>query len=190
MDTKQLKVDPETHERLIYLSQTTKISMKDIVGTIARMAQEYDLLNPYWKDELVAKTLDQYKAKLQEQTAQAIEKRKMEWKLRFKHDLLMQYVKALDPVEKRTFIENLLGNLEDPNFIDQLGEMEIVLVDGKRKLVRMEKGKPMIGVDPDQIIACDVGYHIRGNFCTCKRWRDCELRVGEYVDYKVRHREY
>ena len=186
MSKRLVKVDDEVHEWLAWASQKYGIKMKDVVGALVRIAQEYHVLEPDWIERIITDRLEEYRKKIEAQYEAKIEQRKMEWKLRFKHDLLMHYVKALDPEERKAFIENLLGNLDDPRFLEQLGEMELVTIDGKKRLCRIENGKPVIpNVDPERIVVCDAGYHIKGNFCECKRWRDCEIRVNEYAEYKA-----
>lgn len=186
MSSKHLKIDVETHETLTFLSQASKLSMKDIVAFFVKLGSKYHMLEPDWKDRLAEDLLSEYKKKLEIRFSQTFEKEKMKWKLKAKHGLLMKYVDTLDPDERKTFIEGLMVDINNPDFLDKIAEMEMVLIDGKRRLVRLEEGLPMIGVEPENLLMCEVGWHIKGRFCECKRWRECNLRSEEYLDYKAR----
>ena len=78
----------------------------------------------------------------------------------------------------------MLGDLKSGNILEKLADMELATIDGKKRLVKMVEGMPAIGVEAERLIPCEMGYHIAGNYCKCRRWRDCPIRSEEYADYK------
>jgi len=177
-----LRVDDEHKNQLELLSQKYGISQSAIITYLIDLTVKYQLLEPNWKENIINESLQEYKAKLEEQFNAKIEQEKMRWKLRFKHDLLMKYVDALEPQERKEFIQDIMLDLKDPLFLEKIGEMELTIIDGKRKLVKIKNGKPFIpNIPQDQIIECEKGYHIKGNYCTCEKWKECQIRLEEYA---------
>ena len=179
-------IDERTHETLSSLSQSSKLRSGEVVAYLSRLAVEHDLLEPDWKDKIAEDRVSEQKRKLDYQQDRKVELEKMKTRLKVKHSLLMKYVDTLEPNERKNFIESMMIDIKSADFIDRLGEMEIVAINGKRRLVRMSEGKPLIGIDPEKILVCDRGYHVLNAFCQCGMWRSCKLRRDEYVDYKVR----
>jgi hypothetical protein len=180
-------LDEDAHKKLSDLAVRKSISNTTIVSTLIDLCSEYGLLEPDWKKQLVERFSDESKKKLENKLDVDLEKEKAKTRLRIKRDLIKSYLGSLDDAERREFIINVLGDLQDANWLDQLGDYELVYLDGKKKLVRMKNGHPVFPhVKRDEIVVCAVGYHVKNNFCECKKWRECDVRVDEYAEYKVR----
>lgn len=183
---KPVMVDRETHEALVRLAERHGISIKDIIAHFVTMGVKIRLLEPDWKSYLFESELEDYKRKLEEELRSKVETKKMDWKLRYKHDILMAYIKRLNDEEAKRFMEDIMADLKDPLFLEKLGEMELILLDGQRKLVKFEKGKPVLPVDPDKLMKCPKGWHVKHRWCKCDMWRECDLKAQEIAEAKVR----
>jgi len=193
MSFKSVKVDDETYQAIKLLAQEYNLKIYDVVKHLTKLCLKYKMLEKNWIDNVVEdvikdfeRKLEEHKRKLEEELQNRINIEKHKVKLKIKHDLLMHYVKCLDVEERKEFIERLLGDINDPEFLENLDQMEVFIIDGKRKLVKSVDGKP----DIPGIIKCPRGWHIPNNFCNCDRWRDCEIRREEYITYKMRKEGY
>jgi len=185
-DRKPLMVDVETHEKIMELVTKYKLGVKEIVSYLVNLAFKHRLLEPDWKRYILEDSLEKYKAELEQEVKIDLERQKFRERMRFKYLMVKSYLELLDTKERRLFIEDIMVDIRDPAFLDKLGEMEVVVVDGKRKLVRVSDGKPVFSVSQDRVLECEVGYHIKGNLCDCRRWRECPIRLGEYAEWKAK----
>lgn len=184
---KTIRVDAEVKEKIDKIAKTKHLKVKEIVRYLVDLTDIVDFFDVNWKDALIQDRLEEYKAKIQADFDERMEAKKLDYRLKVKRDLLLRYIDTMDPEDRREFIEERMGEINDPTFIDQLGNMDVVVLDGKRKLVRFVDGTPIFaGIDSNKIIPCDVGYHVKDNFCQCKRWRECKVRSEEYTDFRFR----
>ena len=181
-EQKIIKIDEETHEKLKSLSLRKKISMKDIIGVLVDMAENYGLLEPDWQDRLLKETLEGYRAKLLEDLKKRLDIEKFKTKMKFKYMLLQEYIKSLRADERREFIESLMIDLRSPEFLEHIGEMELIYLDGKRRLIRFKNGKPDFSGIKGEVIECEKGYHIKGNYCECDMWKVCPIKQQELIE--------
>jgi len=183
---KMLQVGEDVHQKLIELSKKYSIKMVTIVSYLIDECDKYNMLEPDWEDQLLKVRMDEFKKKFEADLSKDLEKERVRSINRITHTLLTQYLKVLEPEQRKETIENMLGDLKHGTLLESLVDMELTTIDGKKRLVKMSEGKPILGVNPDKIIACNVGFHIKEMFCKCSRWRDCEIRSEEYIAYKAR----
>lgn len=162
------------------------IKVLDILDYLMLTMKRYDLLSEGWEARLTSATMKEYKEKVDAQLAAALEKDKVGYKYRLKRDLLNHYIKAMPPEERKTFIENLLPDMDKPDFLDIIGEMDLILLDGKRQAIRLGEDRKPIFPKGAEIIACSRGYHTVNGFCECDIWRECEIRNKEYTDFRFK----
>lgn len=189
LTTKSMRIRERSKQYLDRLCERKNLKQLDALDYLIGLAETYDLFDSDWKDRILEGELAEYKDKLAKKQDARIEAEKVKTSLKIKRDLLLKYIDSLEDQAKREFIESMMGEIKDPNFLDSLSDMDVVIVDGKRRLVKMKDGAPMIAtVNPDKIVVCETGYHIIDAFCQCKKWRECPIRKTEYVDFMARTR--
>lgn len=189
LKTKTLRVHDSTKIYLSRISKAKKIKIVDAVDYLVGLAETYDLFEADWKDRLVEDQVADFKKKMDEKKDARLESEKIKTSLKIKRDLLLKYIDRLDKKDGLEFIESVMGEIKDPNFLDSLADMDVVIVDGKRRLIKMKDGAPVFpNIDPDKIVTCGVGYHVIDAFCSCPKWRDCDIRKEEYTKFLVRTR--
>jgi len=185
-ERKPLMVDVETHEKVMELVGRYKLGVKEIVSYLVNLAIKYRLLESDWKKYILEDSLEKYKLELEQEAKIDLEKQKFRERMRFKYLMVKSYLQLLNLKERKTFIEDVMVDIKDPAFLDKLGEMEVVIVNGKRKLTRFSDGKPIFNVSEDRVLECEVGYHIKGSLCDCRKWRECPIRMDEYAEWKAK----
>jgi len=180
-----IRLDADTKKRLEEMAEKYGISKNEIINYLINLAYENKLLEENWKEYILGEKLEEYKAKIEEDLRKDLEKEKFKTRMDFKYLMLKEYIKVLPEQERREFLEEHLPELNLPDFIDRLGEMELVKVDGKPKLVRMVDGVPVLNVAPERLVRCMEGWHIRGNYCKCKNWKTCNIRLEEIAKQKM-----
>jgi len=182
---KSIQVDEERQATPTVICQEYDLKMADVVSYLSRTAETYGLFEADWIDQLTKVVIDDFKKNFDDKLQRDLEKERFKALNRITHMILSKYVDALEPDERKAWTE-MMGDLKSPDLLDRLSEMELVNIDGKKRLVRLIDGRPDIGTAPENLIPCDEGWHIRGMFCKCRRWRTCELRSEEYIKYKAR----
>jgi hypothetical protein len=175
-------MDSEIHEYLKTLSQQTKISMKDIVSYLFDIQRKYNILDPDWMEPIVNERVQNILDKQTSNLSEKLELEKQKQVYRTKHEAFKLYVKSLDKDKRKMFLEKILGDINSDRFMDSMHNSKIFKIDGiERWLDYDDDFKPVLGeID---LIPCITGYHIKGNYCDCKKWAQCEIRQEEYLAY-------
>jgi hypothetical protein len=184
---KQIAVSEETNEIAIKYAKEHKISKKEITEYLYDLLEKHNLLDPDWKEKITEFSLADYLIKHDQDFAKKVELKKIDAINRAKLYAFQEYIKTLDPDVKKSFLENLLGksNLEQGNILERFSESTVFTIDGKKKMCReSQDGKPiLLGVAPERIIECEFGHHVKGEYCSCSKWRTCPIRKEEYSNY-------
>ena len=96
-----------------------------------------------------------------------------------------EYLKTMQPAEKKKFLENVLGDTSGGNFLENLSSYQMFIIDGEKKLyVPDGEGFPVIpGINRDRVVKCDRGFHIKNARCSCRYWRECPIGASQYEDW-------
>jgi len=178
----------EDFSRLLNLGEGE--SVEYLIG----LAMKYKMWQSNWRkyviDDVVqnlelrkeyAKDLEVFKAEL------SLEMEKQSKLLNWKWELLKMYLKDLEPEERRRWIEGALGYVAEGSKMEELlMGLEVVKIDGKVRMLKLRDGIPILPESPNiQVVRCPEGWHVKGKVCACRRWRECEIRLEERVEYKA-----
>jgi len=188
-ETTHIKVKRITHETLKKIAQKHKIPIMEVVEYLVSLNEEYNFLNPEWKQYLLQSAMEEFKQKLEQEFEKRYERDKFNWKMKFKYLMVKEYINVLDEKERRNFIEEKLMDLSREDFLERITEMEIIVVNGRTRLVKLKNGIPQIGIKPEHLIRCEKGWHVKGKYCRCPIWSKCPIRVEEYLTAKERRRK-
>lgn len=175
----------ETYRLLKEESETRGIKVIDIFDYLVLTMKRYDLLSEGWEAKLTGERMKEYKEKIETQFTATMTKEGIQHRNRVQRDVIKAYLDVLDPAERKTFIESKLGNLSDPDFIDQLLNTQFLRLDGKKYPVKYDsEGKPIFKGLGREVVPCELGYHTVNGFCECDHWGECDLRMKERQDFR------
>jgi hypothetical protein len=182
---KPVKLDDSDHANLVTLAQTYKMNMNVIVGYLIDMCSKYDLLDPDWIEPILEERIKDFLSSHDADLAKKLQIERTRTINSAKLTAFKKYIDVLEPEARKDFLENILGNVNDESFLDNISNYAMFTIDGTPRLYPIHEGKPVIaGVT---LVACMTGYHIAGNYCkNCRKWRDCEFRKEEYQSYLSR----
>lgn len=182
---RQISVTQDLQERLTVLAQIHKIPVPELIAYFMDLNDVHNFLEADWIEKLTEDALRLELQKKDPEFAKKIELERAKTINKAKFEAFRQYIAVLDPENRKIFLENVLGNVNDETFIESISNFQIYNVDGTNRLYQVdEDGKPKIpGTNPENIVSCLMGYHIQGGFCKCNKWRDCGLRSQEYLTY-------
>ena len=184
-----VRVTDEDKKKIIDLTKKTKMNQGVLIGYMADKFEEYNMLDPEWLDVLVNKRFAEMLEEVDLSFRKTIEVITFKAVLKAKHLALKQWLEILPAKDKREFLENIMGNPTNTNFLDQISSYQMYVVNGGKRIVSPDKsGAPMIpGANNDQIITCETGWHVKNSFCNCRMWRTCPIRQGEVQDWLGQH---
>jgi len=176
-----VRIPKDVKELLEKLSEKYGIREGVIISTLVGMAETYNLLEPNWTERFIQSHLEEFEKKLEIKADVELERRKFDWKMKFKFMMVKDYLDVLSPEERRGFIEEVMGYMKSTQFFELIMDLEPVKINGKTKLVRVsEEGKPKVS---GEVVQCPEGWHIKGRRCECSKWRNCEVRTQEYAEF-------
>jgi hypothetical protein len=183
MARKTIQVSPELHGLLTSLAQTRKISINDIMGYLTDLLEKYDMLDPDWLEPLLEERMSEYMARHDTDLAKKLQMERTKTINKAKYFSFQEYVKLLDPEDRKAFLVNVLGDVNDESFLDNISNYQMFSIDGTPRLYQVDpEGKPVV-IDKQNLVSCMMGYHFIGNFCKCNKWRTCPIRKEEYLGY-------
>jgi len=191
---KGIRLKERVIKNLEDFSKLLNLGEGESVEYLIGLALKYKMWQPNWRknviDDIVqnlelrkeyAKDLEVFKAEL------SLEMEKQSKLLNWKWELLKMYLKDLDQEGRRRWIEGALGYIAEGSKMEELlMGLEVVRIDGKVRMLKLRDGIPILPESPNiQVIRCPEGWHIKGKVCDCRRWRECEIRLEERVEYKA-----
>jgi hypothetical protein len=184
-----IRIAPDVRDKINSVCEVRNETQSIVVGYLVDLNEQYDFFDPEWRERIAQDEFKDIFDKQFEEERRALDKQTHRAMLKLKTDLLKEYVRALGREERRAFLESVLGDLESANFLDEVVNYQLFIVDGKRRACQPDsEGKPVIkGIDSSLIAPCEKGFHILGQFCDCDLWRDCPLRLKEYQEWLVEH---
>ena len=184
-----IRVTDEDKNKIINLCKQTKMNQGVLIGYMADKFKEYNMLDPEWLDVLVNKRFAEMLEEVDLSFRKTIEVITFKAVLKAKHLALKQWLEILPAKDKREFLENIMGNPTNTNFLDQISSYQMYVVNGGKRIVSPDKtGAPMIpGATPEQVITCETGWHVKGAFCNCRLWRTCPIRIEEVQNWLAVH---
>lgn len=178
---KGFKLKPEYHELIESLSERLNFTQAEIIEKAIDNFVKYEMWNEGWEKRLADNFVDRIEVVKEAKKDVKAESSKFEIeKLKFeklashysqlKVWAIREYANQLEGEEKKAFLKDFI-NLS----LEEILEREIVLINGKPKLVKVENGKPVI---PNvELIKCYEGWYIKNSdYCNCRRWRDCLIK--------------
>lgn len=180
-----VRVDDETKAVIIDLCKKTKMNQGVLVGYMADKFKEYDMLDPNWLDLLVEKRFAEMLEEVDLSFRKTIEILNHKAVLKAKQLALKEWLGVLDSKQKKEFLENIMGNPSTTNFLDQISSYQMYVVNGSKRIIAPDKhGAPMVpGANPEDVINCDTGWHVKGAYCNCRLWRTCPIRTEEIQNW-------
>lgn len=187
--TVPIRIAEDTRDKINSICEKTGRTQAIIVGYFVDLNETYDLLDPDWKTRIAQDEFKDLFDNHVEAERRALDLQTHRAMLKTKTDLLKEYVKTLPVEERRTFLETVLGDMKDQNFLDNVVNYQLFIIDGKRRACQPgPDGKPVLkGIDPSLIIPCEKGYHILEAWCECDSWRSCPMRSKEYEQWLIEH---
>jgi predicted transcriptional regulator len=187
--TVTIRIEESTREKLNNLASQLNMTHSVIIDYLIDKAIRYEMFQDGWEKALAQ---SEYQSLLDEddrELRKRLEIEKAKRILSVKQKAFEKYLDVLEPVERRQFLEAILGSMKDGDFLDKLSNYQLFVVDGAKKLCEPdEMGRPkLIGINPELIIVCDKGYHVVGGWCQCSLWRSCPMRGPEYEKYLALH---
>lgn len=181
-DRKTVKLESDTHKKLLELSQKTSMSMSVILGYLIDLCSNYEMLEPDWIDKLREKSLldtkemvsdDKLERTLTLERARSVTRAKlMAWQ---------KYIECLPVEDRRKYLEQLLGAgglvPSGQDFIDTLSQWSLVKVNGESRMIRTNPDGTL-KLD-ESLMPCNTGYHIPNAFCKGSCWQTCEIKSRE-----------
>jgi hypothetical protein len=192
-DRKNIKISDEIHSDLLDISQKYGLPLMEIVSYLVDQCKKYEMLSPDWVDKLRDQVRTETLESLEDDSKlkQSIELLKIRASINAKMKVFQAYLDSMDNEEKKHFAEEILGlKMDNPSiFLENLTNYQLFKINGERKFLKYDaEGKPnIVLVKPENIIACDNGYHTKGGFCNCEAWRECEIRLNEYALYREKN---
>jgi len=186
-----VKVESDTRDKLRELSEKLNMAQGVIVGYLIDLNEKYDFFQENWLDKITEEKYSETLDRRYDEERRALNIATHKTVLSTKKSLVIEYVRALTREEKKAFLESVLTGISDPkqNFLDTVVNYQLFMVDGKMRGCQPDPtGKPIIpGIDSQNIVACQRGYHVLGQFCECTIWRECPLRSKEYEEWLMEH---
>lgn len=184
-----IRIAPDTRDKLNKLCERTGKTQPIIVGLLVDLTDKIDFFDPEWRTNIAQEEFKDIFDRQYENERRALDLQTHRAMLKTKTDLLKEYVRALPREDRVAFLESVLGDMKDQNFLDNVVNYQLYLVDGKRRACQPgPDGKPVLtGINPSLIIPCAKGYHILGQFCECDSWRSCPVRSKEYEEWLIEH---
>lgn len=178
-----LKVRQETKDRINALTQYG--SQDTIVNYLLDQNDKHNLFNPGWARKIAEEQLQDILSDMDLDFRKKVEFANHKARLKAVDRVFMEYIKILEPKEKKDWLENILGNTKSQNFLENMTSYQMFIIDGqKRLLLPDEDGFPRIpGIKKDRIQTCERGYHIRDSKCDCRFWKECPTGENQYVDW-------
>lgn len=181
-----IKVKTETRDRINLVAQRLNMTVDVILGFLLDQNDKYNFVDSTWLDRAVA---ERYSNILDSQDSEMRKKLEIDRHrtiLKIKSDALKMYVLTLQGVERKSFLEKLLGNPNDANFLEKMSSYQLFVIDGIKRFVEPDiNGRPTFKGDPLDLVVCEKGYHARGAWCECPLWRGCPIRSSEYETYLI-----
>lgn len=182
-----MRVDSEINDRLTGLSQSMKLSKNDILAYFMDLCEKYGFFDPDWLDKLKGNIVTEISQATNDDEKLnrllTIEKIRVVNKARMK--AFEEYIKVLEGDEKKTFLEKILMIQNNENWLDVISDFQLIRVNGQTQMLQVnDQGLPILNIRSELIESCQNGFHIKGQFCKCSLWRDCEIRINEYALYK------
>jgi hypothetical protein len=90
------------------------------------------------------------------------------------------------PVDaRRDYTARMLGIKADPSnpmaYLENVSSLQYFKINGVRAFHKAgQDGRPiLVGVDPENLVACASGLHVKGAYCQCPLWRTCKWRIED-----------
>lgn len=175
-------------DALNLISQKMGMKASLILGHLIDLAQRHGLLESGWEDRLAEARFHEMLLEADIEYKKGFERDKHRAILQAKQIAFKEYLKVMTASEKKTFLEQVLGETGG-DLLDSFQSYQMFVIDGEKKfLAPNPDGSPNIpGVSRDALIECERGWHMTGGFCRCNLWRDCPMRSEEYIDYLAKH---
>lgn len=184
-----VKVEKETRSLINKVGQKQNMTQAVVVGHVFDLNEKHDFFDGDWRLKIAEAEFSEVLDKRHDEERKALNIQTHRQMLKTKSDLLVLYVKALDKDSRRAFLEGVLGDLKSQNFLDNVVNYQLFVIDGKNRACQPDaQGKPILtGVDPSLIVSCEKGFHVLEAWCQCEIWRRCPIRQKEYESYLVEH---
>lgn len=181
-DRKTVKLEKDTHEKLIDLSQKSSMAMSVILGYLVDLCIKYDMLEPDWESglrEQLSIGLKQNVSDDRLERALTIERSKAVTKAKL--IAWTKYIDCLQVEDRKKYLEQLLGSgglvPTGQDFIDTLSQWSLVKVNNEARMVRTNPdGTLQLSSELQQ---CQTGYHVPNAFCKGNCWQTCDLKARE-----------
>lgn len=160
-----------------------------IVSFLLDLNDKHDFFDADWQRRLA---LDAYYTILEEndiELKKKVELEKQKTIIKLKAEAFRKYIDFLQGEEKRQFLEVILGKNASANFLEDLSNYQLYVIDGQSRFLEPgPEGTPKINkVDPSKIVTCDRGFHVLGGWCNCNIWTTCPIRKPEYEEWLGLH---
>lgn len=182
-DWTTLRVRGETKERVNALTQYG--TQDTIIQYLLDQNDKVNLFNPGWARKVAEEQLQEILSDMDIEFRKKVELENHRARLKSVQRVFDEYLKILPREEKKDWLENILGDTKSGNFLENMTNYQMFLIDGqKRLLMPVDDGFPKIpGVSRDRIISCERGFHIQSNRCDCRYWKECPLGEPEFLNW-------
>jgi hypothetical protein len=186
-----IKVSKEIKEKLIRLTQQTKMNQGLIVEYMIDMFLEYNMLKANWVDDLVQERFHQLLISADIEYKKKFEENKHKSILKIQETMIKKKLDLMDKGKAVEFIDQMLGSPESAlDLIDRITATQVFRVNAESKMYQPDQdGKPRImGIPPSQIVRCDEGWHTAMNDCrACHNRLSCEVRKSFIIEWLAVH---
>lgn len=186
-----VRVETDTRDKINALAKKLNMSQTVIVGYLVDLNEKHDFFQKDWLERITEEKFSETLDKRYNEERRALNIATHKTVLSTKKSLILEYVRTLEKKEKKAYLESVLTGIKDPekNFLDTVVNYQLFMIDGNMRGCQPDSsGNPIIpGIDPENIVSCQRGYHILGQWCDCKIWRECPLRSKEYEEWLMVH---
>lgn len=180
-----IRVTDEDRDEINRLCSLHGMSQEVIIGRLVGENKKYNLFENGWKRKLAESEFEKLLEDTDLEFRKKLELDKHRAILKAKMMVFQEYIKTLPASEKKQFLENVLGDVNSGNFLENLSSYQMFFIDGEKKLFMPDsEGYPVIpGIKRDRLIQCERGFHIENSRCTCSLWRECPHGSTKYEDW-------
>lgn len=183
------RITESDRDKLNNLSSKYGMKASVILGYIIDQAIKYNTLEAGWEGKLAEDKLADYLKDADLEFRKKVELLNIKAQISAKTMVFKNWMDILPPSEKRQFLENVMGARKGEDFLEQLANYQMYLIDGLKKLYPPEQdGYPSIPwISKVDIIKCLRGFHIANNRCDCRYWDSCEHGKAQYENWLAAH---
>jgi hypothetical protein len=180
-----IRVSKETQERLKLLSKRKNMSYEIILSYMLDQMEKVNFFDEDWMDQVAEERLQHILSDADIEFRKSIEKDKHKAILKAKQRVFDEYLKILPTSEKRPFLENILGDINSGNLLENMSNYEMVIIDGYKRLCLFDKnGFPRLaGTPPAMLEECSRGFHTKNQVCNCYLWNECPSGKPQYENW-------